>query len=293
MSDKSRATAAPTAAQRSQAHLQRNQRVDQYRTLVTPIAVHYGRRCPEPIEDLIQVGLLGLLRAAELFDAQTQTPFEAFARPHIRGAILHYLRDSALAVRLPRRQMELHDKLRQVQANWHKTHGQEASSEDLRRALDLSITQWQELQRGKAMARPIGLADGVIDAWAEQAVDREAGSAQHGSAEHGSAEHGSAQQPGEDGEAEYQLRLERQWARLEPDLRQVVDKVVLSGWTYRRTAALLKVSPMTVQRRLKRGLAELRRGMGRSANPPISSQLSSPICCPSCRHRGRSAAPAC
>ena len=288
MPDKSRATAAPSAAQRSQAHLQRNQRVDQYRTLVTPIAVHYGRRCPEPIEDLIQVGLLGLLRAAELFDAQTQTPFEAFARPHIRGAILHYLRDSALAVRLPRRQMELHDKLRQVQANWHKTHGQEASSEDLRRALDLSIPQWQELQRGKAMARPIGLADEVIDAWAEQAVDREAGSAQHGS-----AEHGSAQQPGEDGEAEYQLRLKRQWARLEPDLRQVVDKVVLSGWTYRRTAALLKVSPMTVQRRLKRGLAELRRGLGRSANPPISSKLSSPISCPSCRHRGQSAAPAC
>ena len=283
MSDKSRATDAPTAAQTSRDHLQRNQRVDQYRTLVTPIAVHYGRRCPEPIEDLIQVGLLGLLRAAELFDAQTQTPFEAFARPHIRGAILHYLRDSALAVRLPRRQMELHDKLRQVQANWHKTHGQEASSEDLRRALDLSIPQWQELQRGKAMARPIGLADGVIDAWAEQAVNREAGLAQHG----------SAQQPGEDGEGEYQLRLKRQWARLEPDLRQVVDKVVLSGWTYRRTAALLKVSPMTVQRRLKRGLAELRRGLGRSANPPISSKLSSPISCPSCRHRGQSAAPAC
>ena len=283
MSDKSRATAAPTAAQRSQAHLQRNQRVDRYRTLVTPIAVHYGRRCPEPIEDLIQVGLLGLLRAAELFDAQTQTPFDAFARPHIRGAILHYLRDSALAVRLPRRQMELHDKLRHVQANWHKTHGQEASSEDLRRALGLSIPQWQELQRGKAMARPIGLADGVIDAWAEQAVNREAGLAQHG----------SAQQPGEDGEGEYQLRLKRQWARLEPDLRQVVDKVVLSGWTYRRTAALLKVSPMTVQRRLKRGLAELRQGLGRSANPPISSQISSPISCPSCRHRGQSAAPAC
>lgn len=278
MPNKSRATAAPTAAQRSQAHLQRNQRVDKYRTLVTPIAVHYGRRCPEPIEDLIQVGLLGLLRAAELFDAQTQTPFEAFARPHIRGAILHYLRDSALAVRLPRRQMELHDKLRQVQANWHKTHGQEASSEDLRRALDLSIPQWQELQRGKAMARPIGLADGVIDAWAEQAVDREAG---------------PAQQPGEDGEGEYQLRLKRQWARLEPELRQVVDKVVLSGWTYRRTAALLKVSPMTVQRRLKRGLAELRQGLGRSANPPISSQLSSPISCPSCRHREQSAVPAC
>ena len=88
---------------------QRNQRVNQYRALVTPIAVHYCRRCPEPLDDLVQVGLMGLLRAAELYQPQTATPFEAFARPHIRGAILHYLRDSASAVRVPRRQMELHD----------------------------------------------------------------------------------------------------------------------------------------------------------------------------------------
>jgi RNA polymerase sigma-B factor len=32
---------------------------------------------------------MGLLRAAELYKPQTATPFEAFARPHIRGAILH------------------------------------------------------------------------------------------------------------------------------------------------------------------------------------------------------------
>ena len=69
--------------------LQRNQRVNQYRALVNPIAVHYVRRCPEPLDDLIQVGLLGLLRATELYQAHTATPFEAFARPHIRGAILH------------------------------------------------------------------------------------------------------------------------------------------------------------------------------------------------------------
>ena len=103
---------------------QRNQRVSQYCTLVNPIAVHYCRRCPEPLDDLVQVGLMGLLRAAELYRPQTTTPFDAFARPHIRGAILHYLRDSALAVRLPRRQMELHDKLRKLKASWSSCHRQ-------------------------------------------------------------------------------------------------------------------------------------------------------------------------
>ena len=52
---------------------QRNQRVNQYCGLVTPIAVHYCRRCPEPLDDLVQVGLMGLLRAAELYQPQTAT----------------------------------------------------------------------------------------------------------------------------------------------------------------------------------------------------------------------------
>ena len=139
---------------------QRNQRVNQYRALVTPIAVHYYRRCPEPLDDLVQVGLMGLLRAAELYQPQTATPFEAFARPHIRGAILHYLRDSASAVRLPRRQMELHDKLRQLKASWSSDHGHEPSCEDLRLALQLNLDQWQELLRGQALARPLDLETG-------------------------------------------------------------------------------------------------------------------------------------
>ena len=64
---------------------QRNARIEQYQQLVRPIALHYHLRCAEPLEDLVQVGLLGLLRAAELYSRQRQTPFDAFARPHIRG----------------------------------------------------------------------------------------------------------------------------------------------------------------------------------------------------------------
>ncbi|MFM9089173.1 MAG: sigma factor, partial [Cyanobium sp.] len=70
----------------------RNALVESHRHLVPPLAHHYWKRCPEPQDDLLQVGLLGLIRAAELFRPSHQTPFSAFARPHIRGAILHYLR---------------------------------------------------------------------------------------------------------------------------------------------------------------------------------------------------------
>jgi RNA polymerase sigma-B factor len=227
---------------------QRNQRVSQYCTLVNPIAVHYCRRCPEPLDDLVQVGLMGLLRAAELYRPQTTTPFDAFARPHIRGAILHYLRDSALAVRLPRRQMELHDKLRKLKASWSSCHRQEPSAEDLRLALGLSPDQWQDLLRGQAMARPMDLETRV------------------------------------DGTLLHEVINSKTWEADSPALGDW-EKVVLSGWTYRRTAALLQVSPMTVQRRLKQGLAQLRSAINAGGAKAISRQQ--------CRHPAPSVVPAC
>ncbi len=220
----------------SRALQQRNQRVNRYRALVTPIAVHYGRRCPEPLDDLVQVGLLGLLRAAELFQPQTTTPFEAFARPHIRGAILHYLRDAAPVVRLPRRQMEWQDRIRQFRAAWLCEHGQEPTPENLRQGLGLTRQHWQDLLRGQAMARPLPLAPELENRLAA----------------------GESVLELSDPLAQAEVSLLGQLSCLESDLRQVVQKVVLAGWSYRRTAALLQVSPMTVQRRLKRGLALLK-----------------------------------
>lgn len=270
MNDHSKLPIRPTGHLSSRALKQRNQRVNHYRALVTPIAVHYGRRCPEPLDDLIQVGLLGLLRAAELFQPQTTTPFAAFARPHIRGAILHYLRDSALAVRLPRRQMELHDKLRQLKASWCSRHGQEPSAEDLRKALQLSPNQWQDLLRGQAMGRPMAFEPGGDEPLALGRL--------------GSGPAASETQLHDENE-EQQEQLELHLRALEPGVRQVIQKVVLSGWTYRRTATWLQVSPMTVQRRLKRGLMLLRAALAPTAAASVNA--------PRRLHPVASAAPAC
>ncbi|MEX0587946.1 MAG: sigma-70 family RNA polymerase sigma factor [Cyanobium sp.] len=259
----------PARALSQKAIKQRNQRVNHYRCLVTPIAVHYGRRCPEPLDDLVQVGLLGLLRAAELYQPKTATPFEAFARPHIRGAILHYLRDSALAVRLPRRQMELHDKLRQLRAGWGSQHSQDPTSEDLRLGLGLNPQQWQELLRGQAMARPGALEDGLENSLISDAQGEESGGCSMGNED----------------------SLISHLARLEPCLRQVIQKVVLSGWTYRRTAALLQVSPMTVQRRLKCGLAQLREAL--SAPNLQATSAEQDLSRSRLRHHAASVVPAC
>ena len=80
----------------------RNTRVEHHMRLVEPLARRYARTSGQDRDDLQQVGLLGLLRAAERYEGQKDVPFSAFARPHIRGAILHYLRDKASIIRLPR-----------------------------------------------------------------------------------------------------------------------------------------------------------------------------------------------
>lgn len=217
---------------------QRNQRLAQYRDLVRPIAWHYAHRSPEAAEDLQQVGLMGLLRASELYDEGQGTPFAAFARPHIRGAILHYLRDQARPVRLPRRLQELEDRLRGVRRELEVRLGRMASETELRQALGLSEDQWQHFQTAQRLSRPGSLTD-----LEDQGFDLADG-----------------HEPRDEPMAACLLLAEL--ASLNPLRQQVIRHVVLEGWSLRRTAAMLEISPMTVSRQLRRGLDELRAALG-------------------------------
>ena len=194
---------------------QRNHRLVHYQDLVRPIAWHYALRSPENAEDLQQVGLLGLLRAAELYDDTTGTPFTAFARPHIRGAILHYLRDQARPVRLPRRHQELEDRLRGVRRELEAQLGRTASELELRQALGLSDEQWQRFLAARRLSRPASLS----------ALENE------------DADPADPGQEGDDPALARLLLLELK--KLNPVRRQVIRHVVLEGWSLRRTATSL------------------------------------------------------
>jgi RNA polymerase sigma factor (sigma-70 family) len=72
---------------------------------VEAFAHRYGRQGAE-VEDLIQVGSIGLLGAIERFDPKRGGEFAAFAVPTIAGEIKRHLRDRTGAVHLPRRLRE-------------------------------------------------------------------------------------------------------------------------------------------------------------------------------------------
>ena len=80
----------------------RNRQIQDNLHLVQPIARHYAQKTGLESDDLLQVGCLGLIKAYNRYDAQRGAPFPSFAKPHIRGAILHFLRDRAGLIRLPR-----------------------------------------------------------------------------------------------------------------------------------------------------------------------------------------------
>ncbi|MFZ3474822.1 SigB/SigF/SigG family RNA polymerase sigma factor [Streptomyces sp. 4.24] len=61
----------------------------------------------EPLEDIVQVGTVGLIKAINRYDVERGVQFATFALPTITGEIKRFLRDTSWAVRVPRRLQEL------------------------------------------------------------------------------------------------------------------------------------------------------------------------------------------
>ena len=84
----------------------RNQLIDRHRWL----AIHCAKRFAdkgEPLDDLVQVGMLGVLKAVERFDPDYGAAFATFAVPTIVGELRRHFRDTTWAVHVPRRAKDL------------------------------------------------------------------------------------------------------------------------------------------------------------------------------------------
>lgn len=90
----------------------RERLISSHLPLVRSIARRYLGR-GEDLEDLVQIGAVGLVKASDRFDPERRVAFAAFAAPTIEGEIRNHLRDRTPAVTIPREQEQTRRALRQ------------------------------------------------------------------------------------------------------------------------------------------------------------------------------------
>ncbi|MCC4723173.1 RNA polymerase sigma factor SigB [Salinicoccus sp. RF5] len=85
--------------------------VEHYQKLIESLAYRYSKGQSHH-EDLVQVGMVGLLGAIKRFDPSFDRRFEAFLVPTVVGEIKRYLRDKTWSVHVPRRIKEIGPKIK-------------------------------------------------------------------------------------------------------------------------------------------------------------------------------------
>jgi RNA polymerase sigma-B factor len=87
--------------------------IEKMMPLVRHIARRYANR-GEPLDDLVQVGAVGLIKAVDRFDLERGVKLSTFAAPNIAGEIKRHFRDRGWSIRVPRDIQELNAKLTQA-----------------------------------------------------------------------------------------------------------------------------------------------------------------------------------
>jgi RNA polymerase sigma-B factor len=88
----------------------REQLIEQYMSLVRSLARRYAYR-GEQLDDLVQIGAVGLIKAIDRFDIERGVELTTYATPNIIGEIKRHFRDKGWAVRVPRGLQELNVQL--------------------------------------------------------------------------------------------------------------------------------------------------------------------------------------
>ncbi|MFE2375595.1 RNA polymerase sigma factor SigF [Streptomyces sp. NPDC059398] len=85
----------------------RNTLIEMNLSLVQFVASRFRNRGSGEMEDIVQVGTIGLIKAIDRFELSREVEFTTFAIPYVLGEIKRFFRDTSWAVHVPRRLQEL------------------------------------------------------------------------------------------------------------------------------------------------------------------------------------------
>jgi RNA polymerase sigma-B factor len=221
----------------------RNQLVQLNAGLVRKIAYHISRQCREPYEDLVQIGFIGLIRAIERFNPSQGCAFSSFAMPYIRGEMLHFLRDKASLVKMPRRWQEIQREGRIVTQELAVTLGRFPKDAEIARTLKISLNEWQESKLAAQNCLPLSL-----DATVSQNADSPTTLGEMLT---------DVKEEAWRYREEERQQLQGALSQLDKRTQTAIELVFLQELPRQEAAKKIGVSPITVSRYLQRGVNEL------------------------------------
>ncbi len=117
----------------------------------------------EPLDDLIQVGTIGLIKAIDRFDPSRGLEFTTYATPTILGEIKRHFRDKGWSIRVPRRLQELSAKVNQATDELTKELQRSPSTEEVAAKLGASVDEVLEAMESSGAYSSVPLEAGSSD----------------------------------------------------------------------------------------------------------------------------------
>ncbi|WP_405825718.1 RNA polymerase sigma factor SigF [Streptomyces sp. NBC_01390] len=223
----------------------RNTLIEMNMSLVRYAAGRFRSRGPEEMEDVVQVGMIGLIKAIDRFELTREVEFASFAVPYIVGEIKRFFRDTTWAVHVPRRLQEARVQLARANEELHGRLGRTPTISELSELMSLPEDEVVEAQLASN-----GYKSASLDAAISGSEDGEAALADF------------------IGDEDATLELIEDFHALAPMIaeldvreRQIIHWRFVDELTQAQIGERLGVSQMHVSRLITRLLARLRAGM--------------------------------
>jgi RNA polymerase sigma-B factor len=220
---------------------------DQLVELHMPLVVYLARRFTgrnEPMNDLVQVGAIGLIKAIDRFDPSRGLEFSTYATPTILGEIKRHFRDTGWLIHVPRRAQEMQTTLNAARADLSQELGRAPTVKELSERIGADEdTVLEALDAARAYS---GVPLDVLAAPGETVP------------EHpmlGVIDEGFEQ-------VEQRALLREAIGKLPEAEREILLLRFIANKTQTEIAAIVGVSQMQVSRLVARGLKRLRETLG-------------------------------
>ncbi|MFF1688872.1 MULTISPECIES: SigB/SigF/SigG family RNA polymerase sigma factor [unclassified Streptomyces] len=124
----------------------RNCLIEMNLSLVRYAASRFRHRGQEEMEDIVQVGTIGLIKAIDRFELTREVEFATFAVPYITGEIKRFFRDTSWAVHVPRRLQEARIELAKATEELRTRLGRNPSTAELAELMQLEPSEVAQAQ---------------------------------------------------------------------------------------------------------------------------------------------------